>query len=263
MYRKLSFELKEREIGWLASADFGIKKIIWDSKGVSQRLLKKIGDLGVIFWLPRLEEIVSLFYHVCSWQVFGITFQCHPLVCFLLWWIKIGEWKSRSYSLPKSVFKQRLWSCQVAQPLSILVLKMPKAEVVQPLWASCVTAWLCLLWKFLLASLIFSLFSVWQWSFILPLCTTENSLAFIFCVLKSKTYYYLTWPLVYHRTINFILLLLGDTSEWEMPPHLRCLLLAFLWGYLLQLCTLHLPSGFSCDLLHGQFEPAISSPWHD
>lgn len=43
---------------------------------------------------------------------------------------------------------------------------------------------------------------------------------------------------MYHRAINFILLLLGDTSKWYMAPHLRCLLLAFLQGYLLELSTL-------------------------
>lgn len=69
-------------------------------------------------------------------------------------------------------------------------------------------------WKFLLASLNFSLLNLWRWSIILPLCITENSLVFIFCVLKSKIYYYLIWPLVYHRAVNFILLLLGVTSKW-------------------------------------------------
>lgn len=142
--------------------------------------------------------------------------------------------------------------------LLILVLKMPKAEMVQPLWASCVTAWLCLLWKYLLASLNSSLFNLWRWSIILPLFTTENSLAFIFCVLKSKTYYYLMWPLCITELYVSSCCSWGTSlsSKFKVP----------LAGFLMRLLTaaqyppVPLVSGFSCDFVCGQFEPAISSP---
>lgn len=133
--------------------------------------------------------------------------------------------------------------------------------MVQPLWASCVTAWLCLLWKFLLASLNFSLFNLWQWSIILPLCTTKNNLAFIFCVLKSKTYYYFMWPFVYqsykfHPTTPGGHLWVVNVSSFKVP------LAGFLMRLLIaaQSPSVHLPLELPCDLVHGQFEPAIFSP---
>lgn len=167
----------------------------------------------MIFWLSRLEEIVfhlTFFFFLSPHGKFlELSFNAILLFAFNCGELKCASERAGAIPFPNLCSNSVYGHARLLRALSILVLKMPKATASLGILCHCLTV---LAW--LLASLNFSLFNLWQWSIILPLCSTENSLAFIFCVLKSKTYYYLMWALVYHSAINVILLLLGDTSKW-------------------------------------------------
>lgn len=85
--KKPSIWATEQEVGWLSSEQFGMKRNeSCERKWASQRIFKKRGDLGVSFWLSRLEELLSHLTLHCLMPAHGKVLNCFPMpsACLLL-----------------------------------------------------------------------------------------------------------------------------------------------------------------------------------